>query len=457
MALMKRLHRFAELQPNQVALQFDTYSITYGELAQYIDDYCDRLSQIPKHQFVAVGFQQTMETMLYYLALQEKECIPCVFDHSWPSSQVNQLLQDDGIPFYIDGTHEIHSYTPTTSPLKLISQDLLHVGFTSGTTGFPKGYYRNEMAWIRSYEQNEQLFNQEITMIIAPGPLAHSLSLYACIYALYTGRTFLGQAHFEPQTLIHMMNEAKQSAALFAVPTMLHDCVHQCPQSTKYLKSILSSGDKLSEQLRRQLSEAFPAAQLIEFFGSSEASFISYNCDNEAPADSVGRCFPNVEVQLADKDDQGIGRLFVKSNMTFSGYIDEEKRTNDWIEIGDYASLDPEGYLYLHGRANDKMIIGGKNVYPVEIERVISQYPTIEEVLVISEAHPRFGEVAVALYTGKETVSYAEMRDYLAARLSRYQIPSKWKRVNQMRYTPSGKIARGQMKRAYEEGELIYE
>lgn len=139
MALMKRLHRFAELQPNQIALQFDTYRITYGELAQYIDDYCDRLSQIPKHQFVAVGLQQPMETMLYYLALQEKECIPCVFDPSWPSSQVNQLLQHDGIPFYIDATHEIHSYTPTTSPLKLMSQDLLHVGFTSGTTGLPKG------------------------------------------------------------------------------------------------------------------------------------------------------------------------------------------------------------------------------------------------------------------------------------------------------------------------------
>ncbi|MEJ7420226.1 acyl-CoA synthetase, partial [Staphylococcus warneri] len=79
----------------------------------------------------------------------------------------------------------------------------------------------------------------------------------------------------------------------------------------------------------------------------------------------------------------------------FSGYIGDPLSNGYWIEIGDFASLDSEGYLYLHGRQHDRMIIGGRNVYPSEIEYFAQNFKEFNEVLVISEPHSKFGEIAV--------------------------------------------------------------
>ena len=81
-----------------------------------------------------------------------------------------------------------------------LSHNVIHIGFTSGTTGLPKAFYRNEHSWIVSFKENEKLLQHCEETIVAPGPLSHSLSLYACIYALSTGKTFIGQ-----KILIHYL------------------------------------------------------------------------------------------------------------------------------------------------------------------------------------------------------------------------------------------------------------
>ena len=103
-------------------------------------------------------------------------------------------------------------------------------------------------------------------------------------------------------------------------------------------------------------------------FGTSEASFISYNFNQTAPRQSVGKLFPNVEAKLFEKDSKHIGLLKVRSEMTFSGYVGEEQISNEWIETGDYALIRNRN-LYLVGRKSDRLIIGGVNVYPSEIEQ----------------------------------------------------------------------------------------
>ncbi|MDN5809673.1 MAG: AMP-binding protein, partial [Staphylococcus equorum] len=167
-----------------------------------------------------------------------------------------------------------------------------------------------------------------------------------------------------------------------------------------------------------------------------------------------GLPFPNVKIHLAHQDEQGVGVLHIQSNMVFSGYANQDISRSKWLEIGDFASLDHNGYLYLHGRQGDRMIIGGRNVYPTEIESVAQGYEYFNEVCIVSESHSKFGEIAVLLYTGPQDVSYQSLKSFLSPHLVRYQIPSKLIKIDKMYYTQSGKIARRQMKERYLGGEF---
>lgn len=100
------------------------------------------------------------------------------------------------------------------------------------------------------------------------------------------------------------------------------------------------------------------------------------------------------------------------------------------------------------------MIIGGRNVYPFEIEQHAKSINLFKEVVVISEKHSKFGEIAVLLYTGDYTVRYNDFRKIMKHHVARYQIPSKLVKVKRMVYTSSGKIARERMKQCYLKGEL---
>ncbi|MGW7929562.1 AMP-binding protein [Staphylococcus xylosus] len=454
MQLLKNIEWYAQYQPYDGALQFDAEIISYKMLQERIVEVVEQLHDIPENQCVALTMNNPMSTVLYYLALIKKGCIPCVMDFRWTHEQVNKLIEKYDIAYLINNDLTVILFEQVEQNTTEI-ENILHIGFTSGTTGLPKAYYRNELSWLYSYEETEKLMETEIDTMIAPGPLSHSLSLFVCVFALYSGRKFIGQQQFNAQVLMDILktDKAIKHCALFVVPTMLDTCV-AWNSTMKQIRYIFTTGDKLQHSLRESVAIHFPNAILIEFFGTSEASFISYNYNNDAPSHSVGKLFPNVTINLDQIDEHGIGKLKVKSNMLFSGYIGDPLPNNSWIEIGDFASLDSEGYLYLHGRQHDRMIIGGRNVYPSEIEHFAQNFKEFNEVLVISEPHSKFGEIAVLLYTGERQVKYREFKYFLTKYLARYQMPSKLVKVSEMHYTQSGKIARKYMRSLYLKGEL---
>src|SRR5699024_4971640 len=181
---------------------------------------------------------------------------------------------------------------------------------------------------------------------------------------------------------------------------------------------------------------------LIEFFGTSEAIFISYNFNNSAPPESVGKLFHNVHVNIEQPDVSGIGLLKIRSDMSIGGYADEDASDDSWIETGDCAACDAHAHVFLHGRKHYRMIIGGRNVYPFEIEQHAKSINLFKEVVVISEKHSKCGEIAVLLYTGDQTVGYNDFRKIMKHHVARYQIPSKLVKVKQIVYTSRGRMAR---------------
>lgn len=127
-----------------------------------------------------------------------------------------------------------------------------------------------------------------------------------------------------------------------------------------------------------------------------------------------------------------------------------------WIETGDYAYIQ-NNQLYLVSRKSDRLIIGGKNIYPNVIERQVKSLDGIEEAVVVGEPHRRFGEIAVLIYVGNQELDYKTLRRYLRQMLSRYEIPSKLVRVKDLPFTNSGKVARNTVQTLYLEERLKYE
>ncbi|RIM38201.1 long-chain fatty acid--CoA ligase [Staphylococcus capitis] len=448
--VIKNIYDFGEHQPKRLALVFDHQRITYDELIHEIDKASSQYSMINVGEKVGLLSNHPIKNLIHYFAIHRVGGIPCFFNSKWNKVTINQLIEKYKIQWLKSDQHLIKTGYNRIS--HSINGTLLHIGFTSGTTGLPKAYYRNEHSWLISYKENEKLIKHDSKVIVAPGPLSHSLSLYACIYALFTGRTFVGQKEFNAEVLVKTIQSIHQPASLFVVPTMLYQFILK-GLHTAEIKSIFSSGAKLSKEQFRAIAQLYPDTNLIEFFGTSEASFISYNFNQTAPRQSVGKLFPNVEAKLFEKDSKHIGLLKVRSEMTFSGYVGEEQISNEWIETGDYALIRNRN-LYLVGRKSDRLIIGGVNVYPSEIEQRVMNIEGVSEAIVIGEPHHKFGEIAVLLYTGIKELKYSEVKTCLKNHLSRYEVPSKIRKIDGMHYTESGKIARGKLKTKYLNGEI---
>lgn len=454
--ILKRFEYYAQVQPQSIALQIDDERLSYETLYQNICDYTVTLPMFQSGCRGGLLSDSPITNMTNYFIVLMMGGLPCFIDVKWTQATIDELIETYHIEYIATS---IANFEPTVSygtydqyiNEQSKVEHILHIGFTSGTTGLPKAYYRNELSWIASFKENEALLLNQEKILVAPGPLAHLLSLYTCIYALYSGRTFIGQRQFNAYRLIPILRQQYSNIALFLVPTMLHQLLTTESKLT-CITSILCSGSKISEPLFKAVTQQYEHANIIEFFGTSEASFITYNFNQTAPTHSVGQVFPNVSIQLEEQDERHIGLLKVQSNMTYSGYVNAGVvQPQSWIETGDYAYV-KDKYLYLVSRQSDRLIIGGKNIYPSVIEQQVKLLDGIEEAVVIGEPHRQFGEIAVLIYLGDRALTYAMLKRYLQQTLSRYEIPSKIVKVSKLPFTNSGKVARRKVQALYLKG-----
>ncbi|MDE9824452.1 AMP-binding protein [Staphylococcus pseudintermedius] len=449
MELLKRLETYAVERPEHIAIRMDDVTLTYETLWRDVQKESEALPTNISHQNVMLTHTQTLDFIVAYLATLVRQGVPCVLGPQWSTEQRDALIKLHRMP-YVWGDEGLTSTSHEPAHKAPMIPQCLHIGFTSGTTGLPKGFMRDLPSWIASFEVNDTLLDASTQTYMALGPYAHSLTLYVLIYALWNGKTFIGQDRYDMAKSLVYVAELQQTCALFIVPTMVYDGIHLGEQS-QWIRHIFISGDKLPASRHTQLKKIFPESAIDEFFGTSEASFISVNRNQTAPLDSVGRLFPNVTVTLRERDDAGIGQLFVKSPMTFSGYLGEAS-VNEWIATGDYARIEND-VLYLKGRVQDRLIIGGKNVYPAVIEQHLKQRPEIVDVVIVRLPHDKLGELAIALYTGPEQLDIQAVRHWLSSRVSRYEIPSKFIYVATLPYTESGKVSRKMAQTCYERGD----
>ncbi|MEL6319833.1 MAG: AMP-binding protein [Cyanobacteria bacterium J06626_14] len=393
---------------------------------------------------------QSIRAIALYDSPSQSDCTPhLTYPHTPEPTNLNQLCQKEG--------HRGESST---------GQRPFYIGFTSGTTGFPKGVIRSHASWVKSFEAGQIEFGlSSEAQIFVPGAFVHSLSLYAAVETLVNGATLHGFFRLTPKAMLQCLTQ-QPITRIVGVPALLKAIAQTMSRkqlSLPTVRTIISGGSKLRPDLRDQLQACFPLATLFEYYGASELSFMTVASSLESvPVDSVGRAFHGVEVSVRRDDGMAaspkeIGWIGIHSEMVCSGYLE---KTDDgtgfqvkegWATVGDRGWLDEAGYLYLAGRERDMLICNGVNVYPAEIEAVLMTHPEIEDAVVIGIPDDCRGDIICAVLKMKvqavnPSIERSNLIAYLRQRLEPEKCPRRFFLTDDLPMTTGGKVSRVDLK-----------
>jgi long-chain acyl-CoA synthetase len=279
---------------------------------------------------------------------------------------------------------------------------------SSGTTGEPRTIRRTHLSWIRSFEVNvtmQCISSQDSYGIV--GQISHSLPLYAALEAAYSGCDIHLLAELRPDKQLAAISELGTSV-LYLTPTQARLLCQAATttQHTFHVRKVLCGGGKLDTQTIQALQSLFEQADIIEFYGASETSFISI-CSSDSPADSVGRPYPGVAIKIIGdfgEPTEGQGEIWVSSPYCFKEYVSgnagDTREDDGFISIGELGYFDTDGNLYLSGRKSRMVNIADNIVFPEEIESWFKDQPVVRQCVVVAKADELRGNVLVAVVQG---------------------------------------------------------
>jgi fatty-acyl-CoA synthase len=328
---------------------------------------------------------------------------------------------------------------------------------TSGTTGKPKGAAR--AAGGRGLREFAGLievvpFHRD-DVILCPAPLFHSFGLLTTTVAVVLGATLVLPDGFDPQGSLDLIEHHRATACSF-VPLMLRRIASQAEgdrsdRDLSTVRIVLVSGSALSPDLRDAVTDLFGDV-LYDLYGSTEAGWVAIARPEdvrERPG-SVGRPVPGAEVTAFSPDGRrldpgGTGELHVRGSAVFEGYVggEEHRERDGFLALGDLGRLDEDGYLYVEGRDDDMVVVGGENVYPVEVEEAISRLDGVDDVAVLGVDDPEYGQVLAAFYQGPADPD--EIREACRDALASYKVPRRIERVDELPRTATGKVLKREL------------
>ncbi len=370
----------------------------------------------------------------------------------------------------------INSHQPEDRPQVDVSpDDNALFQYSGGTTGISKAaiaIHRNLVAntlQMRSWMVQVEDGQETVLMAI---PLFH-------VYGMVVGMLFginIGAALVmipNPRDLDDLLSNAqKYKTTIFpGVPT-LYNAINNHPdvKAGKYDLSSIKVCISGSAPLMRETKEKFEAVTggiLFEGYGLSEAPTATH-CNpllGENRTGSIGLPLPDVECRIISLDDEvtvlstgEIGELVIKGPMVMKGYHNMPTETTNalrdgWLHTGDIARMDEDGYFYIVDRKKELIKPGGYQVWPREVEEVISENPRVLEVGVAGVPDPYRGETVKAWIVVKpgETLSEQDIKSWSSERLAKYKVPSQVEFRDELPKTTIGKILRRELVREHKE------
>jgi acyl-CoA synthetase (AMP-forming)/AMP-acid ligase II len=361
-----------------------------------------------------------------------------------PSDRPIQELIDDGDPS--------DAPTPATDPRFVI--------LTSGTTGTPKGAQRSaptSLAPVTAMLSRLGLHARETTMIAAP--LFHSWGFAHLQMAQALGSTAVVRRRFDPEETLRAVERTK-ATTLAVVPVMLQRIL-DLPEETlrkhdlSTLRVTAVSGSALPGELATRWMDLF-GDNVYNLYGSTEVAYatIATPEDLRAAPGTAGRPPRGSVVKIVDEDGSELppgetGRIFVGNEFQFEGYTGGERKEmiGGLMASGDVGYFDEDGRLFIEGRDDEMIVSGGENVFPREVEDLLSKHEAIAEAAVIGVDDEQFGQrlkAFVVMAEGKE-VSADEIKKYVKSNLATYKVPRDVEFLDSLPRNPTGKVLKKEL------------
>ena len=330
-------------------------------------------------------------------------------------------------------------------------EDPAIIGYTSGTTGTPKGAVLSHGNLLASSESVRLAWRWTADdRLVLALPLFHIHGLGVGLQGtLLAGASAVLLPRFDPDAVLDAIAE-HDATLFFGVPTMYARLAGspRLPELGR-LRLCVSGSAPLPPAVFDRLADG-SGQRILERYGMTETGMnVSNPYDGERRPGTVGFPLPGVDLRLAPN-----GEVQVRGPNVFGGYWGRPEATaaafteDGWFQTGDIGEHDPDGYLRLVGRARDLIITGGLNVYPREVEDVLLEHPGVAEVAVAGTEDAEWGEVVTAWVVpvpGTPPPAEDELGGFASERLARFKCPRRFVFVAALPRNALGKVLRHEL------------
>jgi acyl-CoA synthetase (AMP-forming)/AMP-acid ligase II len=335
--------------------------------------------------------------------------------------------------------------------------DIAFMMHTSGTTGTPKQIPVREMALARRAEMNGALLGLGPGARLVIGGLFHHVAgLGNIAVALANSTAIVLYPSFSVPTWQALQTVAPTHAV--TVPSVIETLLAADALAMPSVRVLAYGGSPIHPDTMRRIHATMPDVDLVELFGQTEGSPLTVLTAEDHRAavagreellKSVGRPAPGVELHMHQPDADGVGEVWARCGHSL--LVDAD----GWQHTGDLGRL-IDGYLYLAGRLGDKIIRGGENVFPIEVERVLEGHPEVAEAAVVGVPDLRLGETIRAYVVAVDPASppnVEALHAYCRETLAGFKVPAEWSFAKTLPRNAAGKVLRRELlSRDHEEG-----
>ncbi|MCM1091011.1 MAG: AMP-binding protein [Butyrivibrio sp.] len=493
--LTDRISELAASQPEKTAVALKKETLTYSRLWRKVQGMAVLLREYGVGEGDRVCFSAVSrpEMPAVYLAVQLCGAIAVFLDKNgtpenmaliYESSDAVLLLTDKPMKEYTEKCRimslrqvYVDADNVLTDELKAVQrneEDVAELLFTTGTTGKPKGVmltYKGVYNILSNTIQGIGIREDEVLLL--PLPLNHSFALRVLRSVLFQGATLVLQNGFTFAKEVENNVNAYHCTAFACVPASYEVMRRQMQDAfvsvCRQFRYIEFGAGSLSVKQRKEITSLLPNTTIYNTWGSSESGGaifcnVSEVVDDTLKVASLGRPLEGkIKVRFLDENYNPIetspmcpGRMTLQGDMMMAGYWNMPETTAEtlkdgWLVTGDMAYKDNDGYIYMLGRADDIINVGGEKVSPIEVENIAGQYEEIRECACIGveDMDGVMGQVPVLFVAAKSGYSEEELLKFIAERAERYKLPQSIVQLEQIPRNAMQKIDRKELRKIW--------